>query len=564
MILYKASKAVFLSDVAADRIADAVATEYRKAIGRPTDSEFNAWASSLKFMGAVLDTDEMPAVEDARAEGVKENVIEVVSPAGPEEQVREEKLDVLGPGGGSFTDDFAFPVIERAEVAATSTSGAAVVSNIGGEHSRLGLEDDEGAEEAPKVRETTCIVLDDEVADTMIIAAPELSADSLEMEDVVSEERQLASVEVAPDVVAEEPVHMDADAEASVSEDMTFIAVPETVAQIGPADVVEAVEAPAETPVLDAGTVEYVAPAEEAPMIAPAEEQAAVPMPEAVKAVAAPETLEVLAAPAEAIPLGAPESVAAIEPPSEAVEAIVAPAESEAVEAPAEIPVITAPETVEAVEALAEVEAITAPEAVDVIAMPEAVEAVEAPAEVEAIAEPVAVEAIEAPVETEAITAPETVEALEASVEVGAVAAPEAVEAIPMPEVAEAVEAPAETQMVTSPEVVESIEAPVEAEAIAAPEAVEAIPMPEVAEAPVEAEVVSEIQESVAAPEAVDTPEAMQTSVDDDALMDEGIQMPVDTPQSSFGRVGVSFGFFGLPSSPMSRSSTVRFSFGRL
>ena len=487
----------------------------------------------------VLDTDEMPAVEDARAEGIEENVIEVVSPAGPEEQVREEKFDVLGPGGGSFTDDFAFPVIERAEVAATSTSGAAVVSNIGGEHSRLGLEDDEGAEEAPKVRETTCIVLDDEVADTMIIAAPELSADSLEMEDVVSEERQLASVEAVPDVVAEEPVHMDADAEVSVSEDMTFIAVPETVAQIGPADVVEAVEAPAETPVLDAGTVEYVAPAEEAPMIAPAEEQAAVPMPEAVKAVAAPET-EVLAAPAEAIPLGAPESVAAIESPSEAVEAIVASAGSEAVEAPAEIPVIVAPETVEAVEAQAEVEAI---------------------------AEPVAVEAIEAPVETEAITSPETVEALEASVEVGAVAAPEAVEAIPLPETVEAVEAPAEIQMVTSPEVVESIEAPVEAEAIAAPEAVEAIPLPEVAEAPVEAEVVSEIQESVAAPVAVDVPEAetqMQTSVDDDALMDEGIQMPVDTPQSSFGRVGVSFGFFGLPSSPMSRSSTVRFSFGRL
>ena len=59
MILYKACKAEFLSDVAADRIADAVATEYRKAIGRPTDSEFNAWASSLKFMGAVLDTDEI-------------------------------------------------------------------------------------------------------------------------------------------------------------------------------------------------------------------------------------------------------------------------------------------------------------------------------------------------------------------------------------------------------------------------------------------------------------------------------------------------------------------------
>ena len=59
MILYKASKAVFLSDVAADRIADAVAAEYRKAIGRPTDSEFTAWASSLKFMGAVLDTDEI-------------------------------------------------------------------------------------------------------------------------------------------------------------------------------------------------------------------------------------------------------------------------------------------------------------------------------------------------------------------------------------------------------------------------------------------------------------------------------------------------------------------------
>lgn len=59
MILYKASKAGFLNDVAADRIADAVAAEYRKAIGRPTGSEFTAWASSLKFMGAVLDTDEI-------------------------------------------------------------------------------------------------------------------------------------------------------------------------------------------------------------------------------------------------------------------------------------------------------------------------------------------------------------------------------------------------------------------------------------------------------------------------------------------------------------------------
>lgn len=60
MIFYKSSKAEFLAKVNTKIIADAVKTEYEKRIGKANIAEYHAWQNSLRCIGSIIDTDEIP------------------------------------------------------------------------------------------------------------------------------------------------------------------------------------------------------------------------------------------------------------------------------------------------------------------------------------------------------------------------------------------------------------------------------------------------------------------------------------------------------------------------
>lgn len=536
-----------------------------------------------------------PAVSTPEPVMPTEVPVEVVRPAHDE----EEDIEVLGPGGGSFMDEFSAPVAP-ARVDATPTSGAAVVSEVAAApFAGFSLGTD-------VIKETTCMVLHDEVADTMAIAVPGIAAAGMEFEDVSSEDSALESEHVAAepddaveffpdlkavdaaDVPAEDPAESDA-------------AVPDVPAADG-----------SEVPFM---TVSEEAPAVEAPVgaeaIGPAPELTAVAAPDEVPAISEAEPVAVIDAPAEVGCIEAPvrESIAS----APEVPVLEMPAPAEHLEAPSEVP---------AIPAASAPEAIAAAEAPEMIPCAEERIAIEAPAEDVLLAEPVGQETLVQAVPVEGVCAPEPVIAVEAAEPVEAIAPAEAVEAIRSPEEVPSVEAPEVQESIAAPEVVIAVEAPEAIEAIRSPEQVPVIeaaeaqesiaaPEPVIAvEAPASVEASEPMAESAAVPEAApvsaETPsedvialgpvssdaevcepsaacvaEAVAEPPVEIAIGTEADSMPVPEPAAVMeaepdvadvseedveplaGHVGISFGFFGLPRSPMSRASTMTFSFGR-
>lgn len=60
MIIYRSAKAEFIDRVNSRTIANAVKSEYEKRIGRVNESEYRSWQNSLRAMGNVVDTKDIP------------------------------------------------------------------------------------------------------------------------------------------------------------------------------------------------------------------------------------------------------------------------------------------------------------------------------------------------------------------------------------------------------------------------------------------------------------------------------------------------------------------------
>jgi hypothetical protein len=60
MIIYESTKQGFLVSVLKDTLADEIAANYRKRIGRPIEKEYTAWIDSMLYLEKVLHTDEIP------------------------------------------------------------------------------------------------------------------------------------------------------------------------------------------------------------------------------------------------------------------------------------------------------------------------------------------------------------------------------------------------------------------------------------------------------------------------------------------------------------------------
>ena len=617
----------------------------RVTISRIVNPDYDAIADLVDETSHILGTDigVEHVAEEAHTAAPAEPAVSVPEPVMPTEVpvevVRpahdEEDIEVLGPGGGSFMDEFSAPVAP-ARVDATPTSGAAVVSEVAAApFAGFSLGTD-------VIKETTCMVLHDEVADTMAIAVPGIAAAGMEFEDVSSEdsalESELAAAEPddaveffpdlkavdAADVPAEGPAESDAavpDVPAAdgsevpfmtVSEEVPAVEAPVEAEAIGPApeltavaasdevpaiaeaEPVAVIDAPAEVGCVEAPVRESIASAPEAPVLempAPAEHLEAPSEVPAISAASAPEAIAAAEAP-EMIPCA--EERIAIEAPAEDV-LLAEPIGQESLVQAESVAEVCAPEPVIAVEAAEPVEAIAPAEAVEAIRSPEEVLFVEAPEVQESIAAPEAVIAVESAEAVEAITSPEEVPAVESA---------EAQESIPAPEEAMAVEAPEAIEAIQSPEQIPVIEAAEAQESIAAPEPVIAVEAPASVEAsepmaepvavpeavPVSAEALSEdvivlgpvsSDAEVCEPSAACVAEAVAEPPVEIAIGTEADSMPVPEPAAVMeaepdvadvseedvgplaGHVGISFGFFGLPRSPMSRASTLTFSFGR-